>query len=585
MTISAAPSTPRGPAPTDTAIRHLAAAVLQLRAAERELGGLGLDAASGAVVLGLLEQGRRAIEFGQLRTTFQADANQVHRLDPETASAIDALAEDPRALAEGAAEVPVERMCPGMSPHRNTVSYLQAHLHISATEARRRITGARLLIAPAPPPAGGPAAGDDPLAPTDPAARPCDPLFPVLARAAADGSADVATLAQLAGRLESMQPRIAERPDAANLNAAIEESLVHEARTAEPRHGHKALADWGAFLAENGAPITDEEIRAKRGMVYRGYREGFDEYLLRCDPIDSETILAFGEAWTNPRSDRLPPVSESTRTKQPGTNGTNGTNGATEVPGTAAPAGIPAPEWAVAPGTDPALAPVSELACGLPASQGGPDGGTASLLDSPDPRTSPQLLLDAVLAALSGALTGSSPLQSGGMPVKIGVLIGYRALLGQCEDAGITAHGRPISAANVRRLACDGGILPALLGSDGEILDLGREVRSFSPAQRKAIALRDRGCAIPGCHRPASTSEVHHVKPWTEGGPTSVDNGACLCQHHHLMVHAGLITLRMINGIPYVIARAGQPRGDPERNLYWHPELRTAGYTLPLFTE
>ncbi|MFL4479048.1 hypothetical protein ACIPUB_12335 [Paeniglutamicibacter sp. ORCA_105] len=41
----------------------------------------------------------------------------------------------------------------------------------------------------------------------------------------------------------------------------------------------------------------------------------------------------------------------------------------------------------------------------------------------------------------------------------------------------------------------------------------------------------------------------------------------------------------MVNGIPYVIARAGQPRGDPERNLYWHPELRTAGYTPPMFTD
>lgn len=51
------------------------------------------------------------------------------------------------------------------------------------------------------------------------------------------------------------------------------------------------------------------------------------------------------------------------------------------------------------------------------------------------------------------------------------------------------------------------------------------------------------------------------------------------------MVHAGLITLKMINGVPFVIGQAGQPRGDPERNLYWHPELRTSGYTPPLFTD
>ncbi|MFL4473840.1 DUF222 domain-containing protein [Paeniglutamicibacter sp. MACA_103] len=590
MRTSAAAIAPRGHARTDTAVSDLATAVLALRAAAQRAGGMGLDAASSAMVLGLLEHGRRTIGYAQLQATFQADATGIHRLDPETATAIDDLAADPRTLADGSAAAPPERFVPGMAVHRNTAEYLQAHLHISATEARSRLTGARLLIAPAPAPASPiPADGDEAAQPGQsgtgtPGAA---PSFPVLAGTAADGSADVGTVAQLAGRLESLQPRIAERPDAANLNTAIEESLAHEARTAPPRSCHKALSDWTAYLQENGAPITDEEIRAKRGMVYRGYREGCDEYLLRCDPIDSETLLAFAEAWTNPRSDRVPPASASTAgpPSGPGT-----ASAVPAVPGPAAEnaqgspapgtAGLPAPEWALAPGIDPALAPLSELDCGAPASvvPGASSSDAAS-------RTSPQLLLDAVLAAVSGALSGSAPLQSGGMPVKVGVLIGYRALLGQCEDAGITAHGRPISAANIRRLACNGDILPAVLGSDGEILDLGREVRSFTPAQRKAIALRDRGCVIPGCHRPASTSEAHHVKPWTEGGLTSVDNGACLCQHHHLMVHAGLITLRMVNGIPYVIARAGQPRGDPERNLHWHPELRTAGYTPPMFTD
>ncbi|MCV9995622.1 DUF222 domain-containing protein [Paeniglutamicibacter sp. ZC-3] len=600
MRTSAAPIPPRGHEGTNIAVSDLATAVLALRAAAQRAGGMGLDAASSAMVLGLLEHGRRTIGYALLQATFQADATGIHRLDPETATAIDDLAADPRTLADGSAAAPPERFVPGMAVHRNTAEYLQAHLHISATEARSRLTGARLLIAPAPA-SPIPADGDEAAQPGQSGAGTAGaaPSFPVLAGTAADGSADVGTVAQLAGRLESLRPRIAARPDAANLNTAIEESLAHEARTAPPRSCHKALSDWTAYLQENGAPITDEEIRAKRGMVYRGFREGCDEYLLRCDPIDSEILLAFAEAWSNPRSDRVPPASASTAgpPSGPGTassapsvpapapeNGqgspASGNSKATSVTGAPGTAGLPAPEWALALGIDPALAPLSELACGAPAAV--TPGASSSEAAR---RTSPQLLLDAVLAAVSGALSGSAPLQSGGMPVKIGVLIGYRALLGQCEDAGITAHGRPISAANIRRLACNGDILPAVLGTDGEILDLGREARSFSPAQRKAIALRDRGCVIPGCHRPASTSEVHHVVPWMEGGPTSVDNGASLCQHHHLMVHAGLITLKMINGIPYVIAHAGQPRGDPERNLFWHPELRTAGYTPPLFSD
>ena len=215
----------------------------------------------------------------------------------------------------------------------------------------------------------------------------------------------------------------------------------------------------------------------------------------------------------------------------------------------------------------------------------GNPGGTAALWEALDPRTTPQLLLDGVIAAITGALNGTGVPESGGLPVRIGVLIDYRSLLGQCEEAGITDHGRKISAVNIRRLACNGGILPALLGTDGELLDLGRESRGFSRAQRRALGIRDRGCVVPGCHRPAATTEAHHVEPWLEGGFTNVGNGACLCARHHLMVHAGLITLKMISGIPYVVARAGQPRGDPERNLYWHPELRTAGYTPPLFTD
>ena len=75
------------------------------------------------------------------------------------------------------------------------------------------------------------------------------------------------------------------------------------------------------------------------------------------------------------------------------------------------------------------------------------------------------------------------------------------------------------------------------------------------------------------------------MKPWSEGGETSVDNGLLICEYHHLQVHAGLITMKMIDGVPYLVARAGRPRGDPERNLYWHPELITSGYTPPLFDD
>ncbi|ASN39258.1 hypothetical protein CGQ24_09675 [Arthrobacter sp. 7749] len=341
----------------------------------------------------------------------------------------------------------------------------------------------------------------------------------------------------------------------------------------------------GSYLAEHGTPLSDEEIRSKRGLFFRGLRDGNDEYLLRCDPLDSEVIRSFCEAWTNPRSHKSAPFSASTspstaspqnvrdsgwdEPRQPDAGSVSGTP-------TFSPAGAPIPQWARA--TDAKSVPLSQLDCGLP-----PDGSGFESFADKDPRNTPQLWLDAIIAACSGALSGSDMSQTGGTKVKISVLIGYRSLLGQAEDAGLTAGGRAISAENIRRLACNADILPAVLGTEGEILNLGRESRGFSKAQRKSMAIRDRGCIYPGCTRTAATSEAHHVKSWLSGGETSVANSSTLCLYHHLQVHAGLITLQSIGGIPYVIAIAGQARGDPQRNLYWHPELRTAGYTQPMF--
>ncbi len=98
-------------------------------------------------------------------------------------------------------------------------------------------------------------------------------------------------------------------------------------------------------------------------------------------------------------------------------------------------------------------------------------------------------------------------------------------------------RGEPISAGKARRLACTHGIIPAILNSDSVPLDLGRTQRFFTPAQRLALALRDGGCAFPGCDRPPSDCEAHHAKePWHQGGRTDLADGVLLCPHHHHLV-------------------------------------------------
>jgi Domain of unknown function (DUF222) len=96
----------------------------------------------------------------------------------------------------------------------------------------------------------------------------------------------------------------------------------------------------------------------------------------------------------------------------------------------------------------------------------------------------------------------------------------------------------PITAAAARRLACTAQIIPTVLGGKSEILDLGRARRLFSPAQRKAMAIRDVTCRAEGCDIPAAWCEAHHAAaPWTGGGRTDLADGLLLCCAHHHRAH------------------------------------------------
>ncbi|MDQ6935838.1 MAG: HNH endonuclease [Actinomycetota bacterium] len=98
--------------------------------------------------------------------------------------------------------------------------------------------------------------------------------------------------------------------------------------------------------------------------------------------------------------------------------------------------------------------------------------------------------------------------------------------------------GEAISAGEARRLACNAGIIPAVLGGPSTILDLGRESRLFSKAQMVALRLRDGGCRAETCDRPASWCEAHHGRdPWAKGGKTNLADGVLLCGHHHRLAH------------------------------------------------
>lgn len=105
------------------------------------------------------------------------------------------------------------------------------------------------------------------------------------------------------------------------------------------------------------------------------------------------------------------------------------------------------------------------------------------------------------------------------------------------EVLGSSATGTVMSPEVLRRVCCEADLIPHVLGTAGEDVDLGRVVRLFTRAQRRALQRRDRGCTYPGCTAPATWTRAHHVIHWADRGASDLDNAALLCQRHHTYVH------------------------------------------------
>lgn len=114
-----------------------------------------------------------------------------------------------------------------------------------------------------------------------------------------------------------------------------------------------------------------------------------------------------------------------------------------------------------------------------------------------------------------------------------------RDLFGRLLAVAHTDHGDATFPGSVLdRTICETGIVPVTVDASGNPLDVGREHRLFTPAQRIALATRDGGCLWPGCDRPPVYCEAHHIDHWeADEGRTDVDRGILLCMYHHLHLH------------------------------------------------
>ncbi|GAA0497928.1 HNH endonuclease [Paractinoplanes deccanensis] len=153
-----------------------------------------------------------------------------------------------------------------------------------------------------------------------------------------------------------------------------------------------------------------------------------------------------------------------------------------------------------------------------------------------DDRSPAQRRADALTEVCRLALrTGELP-DTGGEPAQLAVTVGYDQLT-QSLGTATTDTGSRLSATAARRMACDARLLPVVLGSAGQVLDVGRTRRLATGPLRRALHLRDGGCAFPDCDRPPRWTDAHHIIAWTAGGTTSLDNLVLLCRHHHRIVH------------------------------------------------
>jgi hypothetical protein len=155
-----------------------------------------------------------------------------------------------------------------------------------------------------------------------------------------------------------------------------------------------------------------------------------------------------------------------------------------------------------------------------------------------DERSTGQLASDVMLQLLaSGADADSSMLLGSGAPV-IRITVAQTSIEAGTGLGRIEGSDEPVSLATVQRMLCEGTSMRLGFDSNANLLDVEREQRLFSKRQREALSVKFGGCMHPGCDRPPSWCESHHIRQWSrDRGKTEVCNGILLCKWHHLKYH------------------------------------------------
>ncbi|BCW53491.1 HNH endonuclease [Arthrobacter sp. StoSoilB19] len=447
-----------------------------------------------------------------------------------------------------AARRPLAPPSPADDGCRNTAEFLRLRLRIPIREARRRLTLAQHT-----------------LPRTSLTGQPLPPTRPHLATAltphpATDGTTTQpptgslqapAVSSHAATLINSTLDRLQHHTTPHTLYR-IEKHLTTAATTTDPDFLTRLAQRWTDTIDADGTEPTEEALRHTQGAFIRKPRHGLHHLEIFATTDQYEHLLTVMNTATNPRT-TTPNTSTGTGTEHHGR--------------TAETAAVP----------------------DLPAQPAPPD------LPDLDRRTRAQKQLDGIITATKTALATNTLPTTGGNKPQIIATIHYRDLFpthttatatgerpgipappgtqtGTGTGKGAFAFTGPVAATTLRKIACDADIIPALLGTNGEILDLGRKTRLFTPAQRTALTTRDQGCAFPNCTIPAPWCEAHHITYWSHGGPTTTNNGVLLCSHHHHLIHKEQWTITTTNHTPTFIPPPHlDPTQKPQQNHYFKP--------------
>ncbi|NLT29683.1 MAG: DUF222 domain-containing protein [Propionibacterium sp.] len=219
------------------------------------------------------------------------------------------------------------------------------------------------------------------------------------------------------------------------------------------------------------------------------------------------------------------------------------------------------------------------------------DAHTAAVqrgLDALDPEaeyvTPTMRRADGLIAMVRAHQARSAAPHHGGDRPRVVVTIGHESLQAMAAEAGYPVPGRLIGtnqgvpASVLRTWLCDAEVLPAVLGGESEVLDVGRAERLVTREIRRALEIRYQGCVFPGCDKPPDACHAHHITPWWAGGATSLTNLVLVCAHHHGIVEPGYdsdadrwrVELGA-GGVPRVIPPC---RVDPEQRPRIHTRFR-----------